>query len=166
MSDEPASTLGHRLFPRRIDNTFTGYRAALWLFGAFVMLRLIMSVNSVLFTRAVATGADGIPLDAFGAAGASRFLLLFSFLGLSQLLPALLGLIALIRYRAMIPLLYLLLLVELGGRRVLALAHGIERSGPTPVGFYINIALLAVLVVGLVLAVMAPPAARPQANGC
>lgn len=49
-----------RLFPTQADNRFEGYRAALWLLGLLITLKLIMSVNSILNTRQVAQGADCI----------------------------------------------------------------------------------------------------------
>ena len=36
-----------RLFPRQADNRFPGHRAALWLLGVYVALKLVMSSNSI-----------------------------------------------------------------------------------------------------------------------
>ena len=51
-----------RLFPRQADNGFEGHRAALWLLGLLIALKLAMSLNSIFNTESVAAGADGIPL--------------------------------------------------------------------------------------------------------
>ena len=75
----------NRLFPTQVDNRFEGHRAALWLLGLFVALKLAMSVNSLLNTAAVASGADGLPLDSFGSAAAQTVLMLFALLSLGQM---------------------------------------------------------------------------------
>ena len=94
--------------------------------------------------------ADGIPLDSFGADGAQAVLALFAIWGLSQLVLSVLGVLALIRYRAMIPFMFFLYLVEHLARRWILLVKPIVRTG-TPTGMYINLALLAGMVVGMAL---------------
>jgi hypothetical protein len=144
----------NRLFPPAIDNTYRGRLSALWLLALFVGLKLIMSLNSILSTRRIATGADGIPLDSYGAGGAEAVLSLFTLLALDQLVLALLGLIALVRYRAMVPLMFLVLLTEHFGRRAVLALHPIARPEGPPIGLYINLALTAVLLIGFVLAIL------------
>jgi hypothetical protein len=58
------------------------------------------------------------------------------------------------RYRGMIPFLFVLLLLEHAARRWILLVRPIARTG-TPPGLYINVALLAIMVVGLVLSLRA-----------
>jgi hypothetical protein len=137
-----------RLFPRQIDNVYRGHRLALWLLGLLLLLRLTMSANSIVNTRSVATGADGIPLDSFAGGGAEAVVSLFALLALSRLMPALLGILVLVRYRAMVPLLYLLLLIEHVGSRALLLVNPVVKSGASSVGLAINLALLALLLAG------------------
>jgi hypothetical protein len=111
MAEGEASML-NRLFPKQVDNTFDGHRAALWLLGLFIALKLVMSVNSILNTASVATGADGLPLDSFGPAAARTVPMLFALMSLGQLTLAVIALTTLIRYRAMVPFIYLVLLGE------------------------------------------------------
>jgi hypothetical protein len=56
----------------------------------------------------------------------------------------------LVRYRAMIPLMFALLVLEYLSRRPILLFLPIVRSGPPP-GSVVNLALLAVMIVGLAL---------------
>ena len=153
----------NRVFPKQIDNVFRGHRLALGLFGLFVALRLVMGANSALNARSVASGADGIPIDGFGSAG-DIMVRLFALQGFSGFVLALLAVLVLIRYRAMVPLMFLAFLVELLGRRGLALLHPIAppESG-TPVGVYINLGLLLILVLGLALSLVgrSGPGDRP-----
>ena len=94
-----------RLFPRQVDNRFDGHRAALWLMGLLVALKLVVSLNSIFNTASVAQGADGIPLDSYGVAAAREVLTLFALTALGQLALALVALAALIRWRALVPFL-------------------------------------------------------------
>ena len=139
-----------RLLPKRIDNHFRGYRAALWLLGIHVALKLVMSVNSIFNTRSVATGADGLRLDTLPLESAQLLLMLFALIAIGQLFLTLVALLALVRYRAMVPLVFAMLLLEQLCRRALVLDYAIARDG-APVGMYINIGLTAILSIGLVL---------------
>ena len=153
------------IFPKQIDNRFRGHRLGLWLFGLFVAVKLSMGVNSILNTRSVATGADGIPLDSLAAGGAETVIRLFSMLALGQLALVVLGIVALVRYRAMIPLLYLLFLAEHLGRRLIAAMHPVEREGGSQIGLYINLTLLAVLLVGFALSLLTKPQVKADGAG-
>ena len=117
-----------RLFPNRFDNSFDGYRAALWLLGLFVALKLVMSVNSILNTASVAAGADGLPLETFGPAAARAVLMLFALMSLGQLALAAIALTALIRYRAMVPFLFLVLLGEHLSRRLIVQSYAVAST--------------------------------------
>jgi hypothetical protein len=137
-----------RLFPMRLDNEgYRGRTAALWLFGLFLLLRLIMGVNGAINTTAIAAG-DGLRLD---DGGRETILLLFRNLSLSNLPLVAIGATALWRWRAMVPFLYLVLLADQVVRRLAALANPIARTDAASVGIWINLALLALLLVGLAL---------------
>ncbi len=110
---------------------------------ALALLKLVMSINSIVNTRSVASGGDGFPLDSYGA-GADAVLLLFALVAVGQLVMAFLTAIVLVRYRAMVPLMYLLLLADQIGRRVVVTLNPIERTSDSSIGFYINLALLGV----------------------
>ena len=119
-----------RLFPVLLDNDgYRGRLAALWLFALLLLLRAIMGVNGALNTRAIATG-DGIRLDGLGDGAAETILRLFRSLSLAQLPLVAIGAVALWRWRAMVPFLYLVLLADLGLRRLVASAY--STRGQTP----------------------------------
>lgn len=156
-------TLFRRLFPDRFDDRLPGHAAALWLLGLYLALKTVMIVNSILNGASVAAGADGIPLERYGAEGAAAVLQLFALNAFGQLLPVLLGAIALLRYRSMVPLVYLLLLLDQAGRRLVVWNLDAARSGSAP-GFYINLALVALLFLGLVLSLAGPRQERPPSS--
>ena len=144
----------NRLFPRQIDNRYEGYRAALWLLGLLVALKLVVSLNSIFNTASVAQGADGIPLDSFSPAAARTVLMLFALAALGQLVLALVAVAALIRWRALVPFLYLVSLLEQAVRRFIVQSYQVPRTGDLSFGWYMNAGIVALLVIGLVLSLI------------
>lgn len=143
-----------RLFPRQVDNRFDGHRAALWLLGLLIALKLVVSLNSIFNTASVAQGADGIALDSFGPAAAQEVLTLFALTALGQLVLALIALAVLVRWRALVPFLYLVSLGEMLARRAIVAAHDVARAGSSPVAWYVTYGVLALLGLGLVLSLV------------
>lgn len=144
-----------KLFPEHGDNTYGGHKLALWLFALLLLLKGAISVNSMLNGFTVATSADNIPLDTYSPAGAQAFVSLFALWGLSHFMIDLLGVLVLVRYRSLIPLMYLLFLLEHLARKALLHFDPIAKTG-TSHGLVINIAILAVMVIGLALALWQP----------
>lgn len=138
------------LFPQRVDNTYRGYKLALWLFGLLVLMKLAISLNSIFNGYSVASSADGIPLDTFTSAGAQAVVSLFALLGLAHLMICLLCILVLVRYRTLIPFMFALLLLEYLGRKLILHFLPIAKTG-TPPGFIVNLVLLALMIVGLAL---------------
>src|SRR5207244_3180822 len=108
------------LLPPRIDNTFHGHKAAIWLFSVTVFIRLIQSVSAIFNAHTIARTADGIPLEQYPSAAAETIVALFALSALSRLLICGLCVLALVRYRSVIPFMFGLLLVQsLSGKAVL-----------------------------------------------
>jgi hypothetical protein len=137
--------------PRTIDNTYRGHKFALWLFGLLLGMKLAMSLNSIFNGYLVAMNADGIPLDTYPPAAAGTIVSLFALFGLAHFMICLLCILVLVRYRSMIAFMYGLLLVEHLSRKLILLFIPIGRVG-TPPAFAVNLALLALMIVGLALA--------------
>ncbi len=78
------AVLTDRLLPQRVDNTYRGYKLALWLFGTVVLMKLAMSLNSIFNGYVVASSADGIPLHTFPSAAAQTVVALFAIWGARQ----------------------------------------------------------------------------------
>ena len=149
------------LLPPRIDNTFRGHKLALVLFGVLVALKVVMSLNSIINGYSVATSADGIPLSTFSAPAARSYLVLFALFGLSQFMPCLLCLLVLVRYRALVPLMFALFFIEFVGRRLIFQFMPLERAATSVPGI-INLVLVGLILVGLVLSLwnQRPPLAQ------
>ena len=143
-----------RILPVEADNRFKGRRAALWLLGLLIALKLAMSVNSIVNTESVAAGADGIPLASYGPAAARQVLLLFALMALGQLFLTLTALTVLVRYRALVPLIYLLLLGEHAARRLIVRSYEAPGAASSEIALALNYSLLALLVAGLLLSLL------------
>jgi len=149
------------LLPTQIDNGYRGHALAIWLLIPIVLMKLFMGVNVAglnpwISSRFVLQNADGIPVDTFPVEVASVAVFLFASWGLSLLVISLLGVVVLIRYRAMIPLMFLLLSIEQIGRKGLAMLHLVpsEAEGGVSLGLLINWGLSAALVIGLILSLV------------
>ena len=145
-----------RIFPLQIDNDFRGNRLACWLFVPIVLMELAMGTNSMVNTRTVVMEADGIPLDRYAAGGADAIIALFAITGLFRVLLALQGVAVLIRYRAMIPFMYLLFLVLHLGSKVLLQLHPVARSGVSSaqLGSAFVLAIIGMLLAGFALSLL------------
>jgi hypothetical protein len=151
-----------RILPRRLDNDYRGRRLALWLFAPVIVMKTGIALTTIFNGQQAAQSADGLPLASFGAAGAEAVVTLFALWGVAQLVIIAIGVLALVRYRAMIPLMFVLLLLEWIGRKAVLLAMPIARTGAGP-GQYVNLALLALMIVGLALSLWRRADATAQA---
>jgi hypothetical protein len=139
-----------QLLPHRIDNSYGGHKLALWLFGLVVFMKTSIGLGTIFNGHNAAITADGIPLDTFTPAGAQAFVSTFAAWGLAQAMIGLLCILVLVRYRAMVPCMFSLLLLEHLCRKLIFFVMPIARIG-APFGSFINFALVALMIVGLVL---------------
>jgi hypothetical protein len=149
------------LFPRVADNSYPGLKPGLWLF-ALMPIKIVMGVNVMVNAPSIAQSVDGIPVDSFSSTAAAAFLFVFAAWGLGQLLLGLTSLLVLLRYRSLIPLGFLVLLLEQLGRMLLHLRWPVERAGSSN-STYINAALLGIMVLGLVLSLWRPRSVKDAA---
>lgn len=154
-----------RIFPKTIDNAYRGHWLAIGILGLVLAGRLAMGINSIVNTRAVAMSADGLPLDTYGAAATDAVVALFAIAALLNLFLGLQGIAVLIRWRAMIPFMYLLLLLQSAASKIILFVHPVSRSGVSSahLGSLFVYGLLALTVIGFVLSLMqrAPKESAP-----
>ena len=148
------------LFPKQIDNHYRGQWPALFLFIPVLLLKLMMGFNVAGFNptlevREILQNVDGIPLDTYSAQAVSDILFLANAWGFSLFIISIFGVIALLLYRAMLPLAILLLTIEQVGRKAMSIAESglrLEADQLTS-GNIINWVLSGVLVLALLLSV-------------
>jgi hypothetical protein len=152
-----------RLFPRQIDNDYRGHWLAIWLLVPLALMKLVQGANVAGFnplisSRHILETADRVPVDTYGAEAASYLVFAFAAWGLNIFVLGLLGIIVLVRYRAMIPLVFLFLLIEQLGRKTLSMIH-LDRpffSAELSPANLINWVFLAAIVIGLALSLCSP----------
>jgi len=152
-----------RVFPTAADFTYRGSRIALWLLGVVLFVKLAIALGAIFNGHYAAAVADGIPIDTFSPQGAQAFISLFASLGLSQFMLGAFGVVLLLRYRALVPMFLLLLIVEHVARKGVAAYLPIERSGPAPGGM-INWAIFGVMVLAFILSIREGKRARPPSE--
>ena len=119
-----------RLFPAKFDNTYHGNPIALWAFYALTAVTLWRSQHHVFAPDGGAQSIATIPLDTYTQGGAQSVITIFALWGLAQLAMALIMLVASIRYKSMIPLLWLFIFLEYAGRKLAI--HRTGNVGPDP----------------------------------
>lgn len=139
------------ILPRQAHNNYAGHRAALWLLGLYIALKLAMSFNSIFNTAYVAAGPDAIPLHSFSDEAVREVLSLFALMALGQLALVLIALVVLVRYRTLVPLVTTVLLGEAIARRLIVQSYAVARTDMSSTAFVINVGLIAVLAAALVL---------------
>jgi len=140
----------NQFLPRRIDNTYSGRKLALWLFALVVFVKTLQSLFVIISGYSVLMSADGIPLDTYTPASAQTVVSVWALLGLYRLIICLLCLLVLIRYRAAIPFMFAVLALEYLSRQLILHFIPLVRTG-TPPGPIVNLILFALTIVGLAL---------------
>jgi hypothetical protein len=139
----------NRILPDQFDNRYRGHRFALWLFFPLTFVNVAIALVAIFRKDGGAQSADGIPLDTFVAGGAETVIGIVAILGLAKLFLGLFSVLALVRYRSMIPLMYVVVVAEQLGRKVSGLMKPIAHVG-TPAGGFVNLTIITLSIVGLV----------------
>ena len=141
-----------RLFPRQFDNVYRGNKIALWLFYPLTAMTLWRSQHHIFAPDGGAQSIATIPLDTYTQGGAHSVVTIFALWGLAQLAMGLVMLLAAIRYKSMIPLLWLFIFLEYGGRRLVGIYKPLETVGTAPgavAGYVLPLVALVMLVFAL-----------------
>ena len=146
---------------RRIDAAYRGHGLASWVLGAVVTVKIAQGLLLLFANDYVVRTADGIPLDAYSPAGAQTVRSVCALLGLDRLLFGALAIAVLVRYRGMIPAMFLLLLLNDVGRLLILQVFPIIRVG-SPLGPTMNLVLLGLIIVGLALSLSRQGAVRAE----
>ena len=139
-----------KLLPQRIDNTYRGYRVALWLFGLVVGMMTAQSVLVIFNGYSTVMNADGIPLDTYPPAAAQTIVAVFALRSLLRLIIALLCVLVLVRYRRAIPFMFVILVLNFLAIQLILQFIPMVRTG-TPPGTIVNRIMFALMIIGLAL---------------
>jgi hypothetical protein len=140
-----------RFFPKQADNNFRGNRLALWLFAPLAFFHTVIALAGIFAADGGAQSADGIPLDSFGPQAAQAVISTIAFLGFADLLVCFFYWLALIRYRALVPLMYLVMVSDFIAHKAINVLKPMERLPGTSTGTIVTLTLFGLAVIGLAL---------------
>ena len=135
-----------KVFPSSFDNSFGGHAAALWLFYLITIITIGRSLAHLFLPDGGAQSIATIPLDEYTSGAATTVISIFAFWGLSQILIAVMMSVVALRYRSMIPLMYLIVLAEYLGRISVGLLKPLETVSTPPGSTGTPFLILAVLI--------------------
>lgn len=120
------------LFPRTASNDYRGHPVALWVFVPITLVTWGRSLTHILRFDGGAESIATIPLEQYSPAAAAVVVTMFALWGLSQLLLGAVYAAVLWRYRNLLPLMYLLLVIEYTGRFAIGAWKPIETLAAPP----------------------------------
>lgn len=137
------------LFPSLIDNEYKGKKIPLYFFYLLIPVTIIRSLVHIFKADGGAQSIANIPLHLYSEQASDTIVHLFSEWGLSQLLFGVLYIVVLIKYKSLIPLMYLFLLLEYSTRLLLAFYKPVVLEGYAPGGIanYFLVPLFVVMFI-------------------
>jgi hypothetical protein len=129
-----------KLLPDKAENAYKGYKIAEI---TFLIITIVTVVRSLIHFLAPDGGAASIATIDLNVEGGSIIVGIFALWGASQLLMGIVYLIIYFRYKNLIPLMYLFIIIEYAMRILVGIMKPIETVGIAPgaVGNYIIIPL-------------------------
>lgn len=137
------------ILPRTIDNSDQGSKIPFFVFTIYAILSTVRSCIHIFSADGGAGSIAGMDLTVSGADG---IIFAFALWGSSQLLLAIIQLIVVLRYRALIPLMYLLLVLEILLRQLMGMMKPVTFAH-TPPGAIGNQLVLPLAIIMLILSV-------------
>jgi hypothetical protein len=125
-------------------------------FYVFIMLTVMTTFRSLAHILLPDVGAESIATIDVDVEGGDAIVAMFAYWGLSQLILAVLYILSIVRYKSLIPLMYLTMVVEYTLRFVIGLAKPMEHSGTAP-GEVANVVLPLLTLIMLLLSLQEKP---------
>ena len=123
-----------KILPEIVDNRYSGHKIALWFFYLITVVTIVRSCIHIFKNDGGAQSIATIPLDTYTNGGAEAVIFIFAYWGLSQLMFGFLQGTVALRYKSLIPLMYLFLLFEYAARFGISLFKSLETTGQAPGG--------------------------------
>ena len=139
-----------RILPPRIDNRFRGHAAALWLFVPLAFMKVALGLAHIFRADGGAQSVSTMPLDAYPAGAAQNIIGLMARMGLEQLLLGLLFVVVLLRYRALVPLMYAVAVAHYAAQYAIASMKPLALGGTSGAGT-MHLVIGVISMIGLLL---------------
>lgn len=141
-----------KIFPKNINNDYKGYRIAAY---AFVIYSVISIVRSCIHLFSPDGGAGSIAhIDL--SQGGKNIIFVFGLWGISQLILAFMQLLVSVRYKSLLPFMYILLFLEYCFRALLGIMKPFvfQAGAGTPPGGYLDKIMIPFALIMLILSLM------------
>lgn len=153
-----------KLFPKIIDNNYQGSKIAIIIFFVVNIIKFLMGLNisglnPFIDNVHILKEVDKIPLDDFPQKASQLIIDSSASWALLLLIMSILGFLILIRYRAMLPIMFLTYLLEQIGRQFLNYSEKFKNSDfvfELSMANMINFGLSFMLLLGLILSIYRP----------
>jgi hypothetical protein len=135
------------ILPKTIDNTYSGNRIPMVFFYFIILFTIVRSLIHILSPDGGSMSIATIPLNTYSSAAANTVVYMFGVWGLSQLMMGIIYLIVGIKYKSLIPLMYIFITCEYGIRIIIGHMKPIVtmHTAPGTVGNYILVPLGIIL---------------------
>ena len=145
---EQKSAAKIQILPDVIDNHYRGLKISQYAFFVIMAVTLVRSLIHVFAPDGGAQSIATIPLNAYPAEASSTIILMFSLWGLSQLLMGIVYLVVSLKYRSLIPAMYVLVIFEYAMRIIIGQMKPIFTTGTAPgsIGSWIMVPVCIVLL--------------------
>ncbi len=148
---EKENRMIEKLFPKTVDNNYKGHWLAKWLLIFYVAKSFVAGSIHMFAADGGAQSIGSVALDQFSQGGADSVVTVFGLWGMEQMVIGFIGVIMLWRYKALIPMMALVYVVEYIGRITSHFYTPGLVTAHTPPGAMMDIILVPLTVVMLVL---------------
>lgn len=134
------------ILPKTIDNSIQGSKIPFFVFAMYAILSTVRSCIHIFSADGGAGSIAGMDLTVSGADG---IVFAFALWGSSQLLFAIIQLIVVLRYRALVPLMYLMLVLEILLRQLVGLIKPVTfaHTPPSAIGNQLVLPLAIIMLI-------------------
>ena len=139
-----------RIIPAVVDNRYRGHVLALWLFAPLALMKVALGLVHILRADGGAQSVSTMPLDTYPAGAAQNVIGLMARMGLEQLLLGALFVLVLLRYRALLPLMYLVAVLHSLGHTAIVSMKPLALAGASGAGT-MHLVIAAISAAGLLL---------------
>lgn len=139
----------NKILPDKITNDFKANKILIYVFCLITLITIARSLIHIFAIDGGAQSIAGFPLETYSPEASKAVVLIFSVWGLSQLIMGIFYLIVLLKYKSLIPLMYLFLFLEYTGRLLLGIYKSAESTHVVPgsIANYLMIPLSLVLFI-------------------
>ena len=139
-----------RILPSVVDNRFRGYAVALWLFVPLALMKLALGTAHMFRADGGAQTVSHMPLDTYPEGAAQNIIGLMARMGLEQVLLGALFLVVLLRYRALVPLMYAVAVAHYAAQYAIASMKPLALGGTSGAGT-MHLVIGVISMIGLLL---------------